>query len=231
MKKIKITTPENIEIEVVLAEALSRCGAVMIDSLIQLALCVVIACLALPAIGYLGDLEKSNYVGWLIGGLIIVELLVVYAYFIVSEIFMQGQTFGKKVMHLRSIRTNGGPMTMKHILIRNLFRVFVDNFGLGVLFMFFHKTNKRVGDLVAGTMVVIEEKQTMPKALDTFITLDEELRAYFTGEELAILRDYFNRKEEMINYEDLRREMYLYFKMRLEELGLYEKHKGFVETL
>lgn len=231
MKKIKILTPENIELEVVLAEVLSRSIAAFIDFFIQCILILLIGWEYLALINQLFIQGMPEYYGWLLGGMIIIEFIIVYGYYMISEILMCGRTLGKKVMHLRIIRNNGGPVTIKHVVIRNLFRVFIDNFGIGILMMFFNKKNKRLGDIVAGTIVVIEENQERPIALEKRISLSDEVRGYLSDEEYALLREYFNRKATMTHYELLRIEMKQYFQDKFIELGIYENNRDFIEAL
>lgn len=231
MKKIKITTPENIELEVVLAEVFSRSIAAFIDLLVQIILMFFVGWGYVALINHLFIKGMPEYYGWLMGGLIIIEAILNYGYYMVSEIFMCGRTIGKKVMHLRTIRSNGGPVTTKHVVIRNLFRVFMDNFGLGIFMMFFNTKNKRLGDIVAGTIVVIEEKQERPIPLEQMITLTDEIRGYLSDEEQALLREYFNRKETMTHYELLRSEIRRYFKDKFTKLGIYEHNRDFIEGL
>ena len=231
MKKIKIKTPENIELEVVLAEVFSRSIAASIDLLIQSLITILVGLGYLAIINQLFVSGMPEYYGWLLGGMIIIQAIITYGYYIISEILMYGRTLGKKVMHLRVIRNNGGPVTIKHIIIRNLFRVFVDNFGLGIFMIFFNKKNKRLGDIVAGTIVIIEEKQVRPIPLEQMVTLKDEVKAHLSDEEYALLREYFNRKMTMTHYEPLRIEIKQYFKDKFTHLGVYEENRAFIEEL
>lgn len=231
MKKVRITTPENIELEVVLAEVLSRSAAACIDLIIQSALGFFLGWGFLAMINQLFVQGTTQYYGWLVGGLLILESVVIYGYYMISEIKMNGRTIGKKIMHLRVIKNNGGPVTVKDVVIRNLFRVFVDNFGVGILLMFFQRKNKRVGDLVAGTMVIIEETNERPIPLEEMVTLDEEVKQYLTDDEYNLLREYFERKRTMNDYETLRSEMRKYFTEKFEELGILEHNRIFIDQI
>ena len=231
MKKVKITTPENIDIEVVLAEALSRCCAAMIDLIIQILVGIIVGWAFLAILDQLMIIGSDRYYGWLVGSLIIIEAIIVYGYYVICEMVMSGRTIGKKVLHLRTIKNNGGTISVKDVILRNLFRVFIDNFGIGILMMFFQKKNKRIGDLVAGTMVIIEEKNERPIPLEEMVSVRDEVKQYLTKEEYNLLREYFERKRTMSYYEPLREEMKEYFKERFQEAGIYQENQDFINAI
>lgn len=231
MKKIKIMTPENIELEVALAEVLSRGIAAMIDGIIQGIIAVIIGCgFALIINKVIGE-GSHNLYGYLVGGLIIIEAIILYGYYIYQETKMQGQTIGKRIMHLRVVRDNGSPATLKEVMIRNLFRIFIDNVGVGVVLMFLSKDNKRLGDKVAGTIVIVEEKQTMPIPLEQMIDLTDEIKAYLSKEEYSLLCEYFERKQTMTNDKVLREEIKSYFEEKFKVLGMDEYSYAFIQKL
>lgn len=231
MKKVKITTPENIDIEVVLAEALSRCCATMIDVLIQILVGFIVGWGFVAVLFEVENTRIEVYSGWIVAGLIIIETIIIFGYYVICEITMSGRTIGKKVLHLRTIKNNGGTVTAKEAILRNLFKVLLDNFGIGVLMMLFQKKNKRVGDLVAGTMVIIEEKNERPIPLEQMIAVNEEVKQYLTKEEYNLLREYFERKRTMSYYEPLREEMRGHFKKKFQEAGIYEENQDFINAI
>ena len=229
MKKIKITTPENIELEVVLAEVLSRAAAGMIDLIIQGIVIFFMGCALFKVIDAIEIEELTT--GFLIGGYLILSMLLIYGYHIFFEMKWNGQTIGKRLLGLRVIRNNGGPITVRQVIIRNLFRIVLDYTGVGVILIFMNKGCKRLGDMVAGTMVIVEEKQERPMTLDYYVEMDDELKSCLTQEEYNLLREYFTRKETMTNNEVLRHEMKDYFKNKLVKLGLYEKNEKLISKL
>ncbi|MFW6238014.1 MAG: RDD family protein [Bacillota bacterium] len=188
MNSIKITTPENIEVEYTLAGLGSRTAAVIVDSLIQVG---IILCFSLVL--YLMSELAFLFYEWVLAIAIIVIALVIYGYYIVMELNMNGRTPGKRIFNLRVVRTNGRPVTFKHSAIRNLFRVIIDMTGLGPIFMFFRGDHKRVGDLAASTMVIVEEDRNQPSALP------ENVRGYLSEEEERFLREYLGRKSQLNN--------------------------------
>jgi uncharacterized RDD family membrane protein YckC len=86
------------------------------------------------------------------------------AYYIVPEAIF-GATLGKLATNLRVVReSDGGPIGWSASVIRNALRV-IDGFVLylvGLIAMCFSKKRQRIGDRVAGTVVVRRDTQTPP---------------------------------------------------------------------
>ena len=230
MKKIKITTPENIEVEYTLADIGSRTAAVIIDSLVQGLFLLVLGIAIVLLMVYSQDFWKQYY-GWIIGISLLIYALITYGYFIAMELSMNGQTLGKKLMHLRTIRTNGQPITLKHSSIRNLFRVFIDMLGIGPLLIFFTKEHKRLGDFAASTIVIAEENKNQPITLEALYRTNDKLSYYLSKEEQELLRDYLERKNSMKDYSGLRQELTNHFEKRFQALGILDEWEDFKNRL
>ncbi len=230
MRKINIITPENIEVEYKLADLTSRTGAAAIDMLIQ-GLLLVILGIGVFLIVYFSPEFWESYYGWIIGIVLIIFTIISYGYFIAMELTMNGQTLGKKILKLRTIRKNGEPITLKHSAIRNLFRVFIDVFGLGVVFIFFSKEHKRLGDYAASTIVVLEENKTSPITLESLQNNNDYINYYLSEEEQDILREYLKRKNNLENFEELRQELKLHFSKKFEALGKLSEYESFLREL
>lgn len=230
MKKIRITTPENIEVEYTLADLGSRTAAALIDMAIQGITIMLIAIAAFLILNF-SETFLDEYYGWIIGISIIIYGLVSYGYFIVMELTMNGRTIGKKIMKLRTIRSNGQPITLKHSAIRNLFRVFIDIFGIGAVLIFFTKDKKRLGDMAASTIVVIEENKATPITLESLQNINESFSYYISDEEYELLRDYLGRRDTMEDCTELREELKLHFKEKFQELGILNEWENFIDKL
>ncbi|NMM66022.1 RDD family protein [Clostridium sp. P21] len=230
MKKIKIITPENIEVEYTLADVASRTGAAVIDTAIQ---CIfyIILLIAAALIKYFSIEFWMEYHGWIIGILIIISMLISYGYFIYMELNMNGQTFGKKVLKLRTIRRNGQPLTLKHSLIRNLFRIFIDTFGVGIVLMFFSKDRRRLGDFAASTIVIADKNKDCPITLENLEKTNENFSYYISKEENELVREYLGRKNDMDDCSELREELKLHFTKKFDELGILDEWKEFINSL
>ena len=96
---------------------------------------------------------------WVAAGLIIAGFLLYYGYFIFFEILWNGQTPGKRSVGIRVIKDSGRRLSALETIARNLLRI-VDQlpgfYALGVTVSLLNSRNKRLGDLVAGSIVIRE---------------------------------------------------------------------------
>lgn len=140
-----LETPESIDLELHLAGPVPRILAFAIDLGIRLA----IQFAAAIGLFYFGNVGIAIWM--------IFMFLMEWFYPVFFEVFNNGQTPGKKAMHLRVILDSGTPVTWSASIIRNLLR-FVDFLPFGYVFglisMCITEDFKRLGDLTAGTVVV-----------------------------------------------------------------------------
>ncbi|WP_034327922.1 RDD family protein [Alkaliphilus transvaalensis] len=230
MKTTKILTPENVEVEYTLAGVGSRIAATIVDFAVQ-GLIIGVLLIATLLISQTSINFWEDYYGWLVGILILIYGILFYGYFIIMELTMNGQTLGKKVLKIRTIRRNGQPITLSHAAVRNLFKVLIDLFGIGVAMIFFSKENRRLGDLVASTIVVIEGKEVKPVSLINLTKIDPKLSYYLTQEEEELLKEYFERKNEIEDLQSFKSELKYHMISRFTELGILEEWKDFINEL
>jgi uncharacterized RDD family membrane protein YckC len=166
----EVVTPEGVPLQLEVAMAGDRLGALFIDLLIVVAAVATLSLgLHYAALFVLGDDAVQALV-------ILIVFLVWTFYFPVLELAWQGQTVGKRVLHIRAVDARGGPLTAEAVIARNLARQFeiflpivavasasaggwltLAALGWMVVFGFlplFNKDRQRVGDLVAGTIVI-----------------------------------------------------------------------------
>jgi uncharacterized RDD family membrane protein YckC len=162
--QLNIDTPELVAIEFPLAGIGSRFVAVLVDSLVLAAtflLLGILAALILPALGTFG----GRAAGWGFGVFILIGFLVFWGYFALSEAFNNGRTLGKYVAKIRVIHQSGRGVNFVESLARNLVRI-VDYmpgfYGVGIVAMFLSRRHQRLGDMVAGTLVVREREVDAP---------------------------------------------------------------------
>jgi uncharacterized RDD family membrane protein YckC len=155
-----IETPEQMSLDLPMAGIGSRFLAMAVDTLIQFGIGLVTAIVVgfLGAAGALSGLFQQSSV-WLVAGLVIVIFLLMYGYFAVFEIIWNGQTPGKRIAGIRVVKDSGRPLTAAEAIGRNLFRI-VDElpgfYAVGVLVALLNAKNKRIGDFIAGSIVVRE---------------------------------------------------------------------------
>ncbi|MCP4261903.1 MAG: RDD family protein [Planctomycetes bacterium] len=203
-----IETPENVELQRRLAGIGSRFIAGFLDNLLIVLMYFVLFILLL-AVGFnLRDFRNSSTAGiWLLTLIILVAFAIYWGYFVLFEMWTNGQSPGKKYAKIRVVQVEGGGITFSSIAIRNLLRV-VDAIGfyaIAGIVMFVTKKMQRLGDLAAGTVVISEElpnysshydkkKQIFDNEAITSVALEA------TGlkpEEYRLLHNYWLRRTEL----------------------------------
>ena len=97
--------------------------------------------------------------GWLTAGLILLTFCLVWGYFTLFEALNAGRTPGKQALGIRVVMDTGRSLTPQAAVVRNLVR-FIDcyfpavPFAPAILAIALHPSNKRLGDMAAGTIVV-----------------------------------------------------------------------------
>jgi uncharacterized RDD family membrane protein YckC len=176
-----IDTPEQVGLEFSVAGVGSRFVAALLDMLIIFAFffAEVLALVALGAAVSGSAGASSGSAGetagkWLIAFVVFVNFVVIWGYFALFEAYWHGQTPGKRVMKVRVLKDSGRQITLFEALARNLVRV-VDYFPgfylVGVITMLCNKRSQRLGDLVAGTIVVHERTDEASVLYQTSTTL------------------------------------------------------------
>ena len=151
-----IETPEHVALHVDLAGLGSRAAAGIVDTGVAgLGLLLLVWVLAL--FGLTGP--SGALVGWVMAVVILVFAFAFLAYFVLLEALNGGRTLGKQLLGIRVVMETGHPVTPTAAVVRGLFRLLDCYFpllpflpGLGMIFL--HRRNQRLGDLVAGTIVV-----------------------------------------------------------------------------
>ncbi len=162
-----IETPERVPLHFALASIGNRFLACAIDHTIQavtIAL-MIIAFMTLANFSSLGD-RLNAAPKWVYAVLIVILFLIVSGYFAFFEWVWSGQTPGKRWLKLRVIREDGRPVTFWEATVRNLLRTFdmmpAPFYSIGLISVFVSSTDQRVGDLIAGTVVVREREAEAP---------------------------------------------------------------------
>ncbi|MDQ3974174.1 MAG: RDD family protein, partial [Actinomycetota bacterium] len=151
-----IVTPEAVRLDLETAGLGSRTAAALIDLTIQFS--------ALYALGLAGALIAASVgpglPGWL--GVTLVLLLVfalLFGYPLALETLWRGRTIGKAALGLRVVTVEGAPVRFRHAFARAALGLvdFYATFGAAaVLSVLLSRRNQRLGDLVAGTVVLRE---------------------------------------------------------------------------
>jgi len=162
-----IVTPEAVVLEFETAGIGSRLVAGVIDLTVQGAALVAVL------LG-LGTLASVGLNAGGVGAALVYVLvfLIVFGYPAAFETVWRGRTLGKAAMGLRVVTVEGAPIRFRHAAIRSIFSL-VDWLAtqgvVGITALLITKRNQRVGDLVAGTMVLRERTATRALAPVQFV--------------------------------------------------------------
>jgi uncharacterized RDD family membrane protein YckC len=198
--QLTIETPEQTALEFPLAGLGSRFLALAIDTLIQAGVMLVLLITAItffPVLRLLGSMSQ-----WLGASMIVAGFLVYSAYFAFFEAIWNGQTPGKRLNQLRVMKDDGRPIGTYDAIARNLVRI-VDQlpgiYAVGIIAILFSRQSKRLGDHVAGTVVVHEKtlRESRPFA-ETEATAGHTLNvSQITAEEFRLIEAFLQRRESL----------------------------------
>jgi len=171
MQTIQVRTTQNVFIHYPVASVGDRILAYLLDRVI-----LIVLILALFAILFSLDIDEE----WVA---IVVLGLPFLLYSLLFEIFMNGQTPGKRVLNIKVIRLNGTPATVGDYVLRWIF-AFVDMGILGgaiaVILIAAGGKGQRLGDIVAGTSVIKQVEQAEITAKEVFVVADTAYQPVFT---------------------------------------------------
>src|SRR5712671_2664935 len=162
-----IETPERVPLHFALASIGNRFLACAFDHFLQ------VLAIAVVVLGIWWFVEKFDVQGlfadapkWVYALMILVGFFIWSSYFVVFEWLWNGQTPGKRWLKLRVIREDGRPITFWEAAVRNLLRSFdmmpAPFYSIGLISVFSSTRDQRVGDMVAGTVVVREREAEAP---------------------------------------------------------------------
>jgi uncharacterized RDD family membrane protein YckC len=205
---LRIDTPENVVFDYEVAGIASRCIAATIDTFIILIIQIIVyLTLVAVFIVTLGELPNpgESALGWIIAILGLIGFALFWGYYIFFEMRWNGQSPGKRRLHLRVVRTDGMPITLTESLIRNLVRL-IDflpvYYGLGLIVMFVNSQARRLGDLAAGTLVVrdhapvtleqVTASRPRTRITESPATIDLPIER-LTAQDIQMIEDFLSR--------------------------------------
>lgn len=217
----EMITPEGVDLKLRLADAGERISAFFLDTLFIVLILVGVSLSLLLVLGYFFNVRTLELVGavWLLGFFLLRNF-----YFTFFELTLRAATPGKRIIGLRVAMRDGSPLTANAVFARNAMRELefflpaaflfsgrdgIDGWivlaglawcGIFLFFPLFNRDRLRVGDLVAGTWVVVAPRRMLDAELSAgpaaaqSIFSDAALDAYGI-KELNILEDVLRRKE------------------------------------
>lgn len=202
-KKVReFVTPEGVDLQLRIASSGLRLGALIVDLLVISAVLLLFS-IVMAWVGFSASGDIAMMI-WMLGAFVLRTF-----WFIGFELGSRAATPGKRLMGIRVVARDGGRLTADAVVARNLIReleLFLPLMMLGVgtaedmvsgwtvlagvtwsltlsLFLLFNRDRMRMGDLIAGTWVVMAQRAK----LDSDITTAAEADAMqFSDAELSV---------------------------------------------
>jgi uncharacterized RDD family membrane protein YckC len=212
-----VRTPEHVQLNFVLAGPGTRFLALLTDLVIQwllflgiiLGLSGLVWALRWTPGDVFGRMRPDTAGLWLLAWFLLLLFALQWGYFTVFETVWAGQTPGKRRQRIRVIRENGRPIGFAEAAIRNLLRSALDGqpyplHAVGFVVGILNARFKRLGDFAAGTVVIVERRQSVPRlpprpagATSTVADAGRPRVRQLTQEEVTTLQAYLRRRGEL----------------------------------
>lgn len=182
----EMETPEGVSLRLRAAGPLPRAQAWMIDTVLRLVI-LVVAMIPLSLVGTGGR-----------GLAMLLMFVLLWAYWVACELWLDGQSLGKRALGLRVVNADGTPVTWLPSVTRNLLRV-VDAvpgvYGVGLASTLADPYARRLGDIVAGTLVVHAKEPPIGQQVPAAPALP--LPVPLAPDEQAALVDFAERADQL----------------------------------
>ncbi|MFI5139849.1 MAG: RDD family protein [Sphingobacteriales bacterium] len=201
MEIITVHTTQNIDIDYEVGGLGERILAYVIDIAIFTALAIIGGILAANVLSSTG-----------IGIYFIILGLMLLFYDLVCETFFNGQSIGKLVMKIRVISLDGTRPKFSQYLLRWLFRMVdfsITSYLAGLVTIIVTDKGQRIGDIVAGTVVIRTKTRTTMSSI-IFSNAEDTYQPVFSQaarlkeEEISLIHEvienYFKTGSNMAVY-------------------------------
>jgi len=172
---IEVVTPENIAFQYQLAGPFRRLPAYVVDVLVRYGVMFLLGLLLLLTVGMLNFQMLGPFA---VGAGLVGFFLISWFYGALMETYFNGRTIGKWMFGIRVIDVDGCPITGRQAIVRNLLRIadlapmstlpqiasempptlFIPTGIFGLICVICTRRMQRLGDISAGTMVIVDEK-------------------------------------------------------------------------
>jgi uncharacterized RDD family membrane protein YckC len=178
MPRLEITTPEQVTFHYPIAGLVTRAVAWSLDLTLLLLLDFAI---------FLIFLWQPIEIGFAFATVTV--FLLNFGYYIGFELFSAGQTLGKRAMGIRVVSVTGSHLRFSESFLRNVVRMLdMGLFFVGAIVAFVDPLRRRLGDLVADTIVVRDTRRKIPDAI-----IRAQARANSFHDDVAIRTRILNR--------------------------------------
>lgn len=161
MDEIKITTSQNVSLSYTAAGVGPRMLAAILDLIFIYVYAIILIFIFMFVIRrneYSGDYDSYETYNSIAIGIFILFLLPAGLYNLLCETFLNGQSFGKKIVKIKVVKLDGTQPNFGSYLIRSMFRI-IDKPIIALMTVALSKNSQRFGDMVAGTTVILLNKR------------------------------------------------------------------------
>jgi uncharacterized RDD family membrane protein YckC len=165
MQTIEIQTAQNVNIEYPVASIGDRVVAAIIDQLIMVGYLIAIIFLYI----WLLNLTEESPLHFPVAYFVIL-FLPLFFYHLLCETFLNGQSFGKKIMKMRVVKLDGSQAGIGSYFLRWILApidIYFTYGSVGLITMLINGKGQRLGDLAANTTIV--KLKTEAKLDDTIL--------------------------------------------------------------
>lgn len=138
----------------------TRIVSAVIDGVLQLALLIG----GILSVAWFADRAALDD-GFLAAGILLASVLAYVGYPVLSELLLRGRSVGRLVMGTRVVRDDGGPVHVRQSVLRAvmaMFEIWSTTGAVALVCSVIDRRSRRIGDLLAGTMVIQERMRTHP---------------------------------------------------------------------
>ncbi len=193
---IRFETPENVHIQYEPAGLGTRFLAWFVDQiLVTFVMIGMFLLMALTISSFVDvveglfesdeeDFDPGTIPLYFVGFMLLIWGLGSFVYFVLCELYLHGQTVGKRTVKIRVVKADGFALDPMSILVRNMFRV-ADHIPVFWVVPVFSSQSQRTGDMVAGTVVVSDDPQPLSD-VRTELSQRKALEAEFRFDQIAL---------------------------------------------
>jgi len=152
MQTIEIQTAQNVNIEYPVASVGDRVVAAIIDQLIMIGYLIAFIFVYIWILNITEGTSLEFPVAYFI-----IFFLPLFFYHLICETFLNGQSFGKKIMKMRVVKTDGSQAGIGSYFLRWILApidLYFTYGAIGLITMLVNGKGQRLGDLAANTTVV-----------------------------------------------------------------------------
>lgn len=155
-----LITGDAVLLDLRTASFATRIVSAVVDGVLQLALLIG----GILSVAWFADRAALDD-GFLAAGVLLASVLAYVGYPVLSELLLRGRSVGRLVMGTRVVRDDGGPVHVRQSVLRAvmaMFEIWSTTGAVALVCSVIDRRSRRIGDLLAGTMVIQERMRTHP---------------------------------------------------------------------